>query len=416
MSGSRTIDYIDLRPGSIARELGLLTNAQISEIEVTLTGDLLHQQNPAAAQTFEQIAMDKGWLDAKGAAELLRVREERSTIIEGYKILRIVGSGTIATTYYAKDLQTDSGIALKILHPRLARDPNFVQAYLNEAKAISRFHHPNIVQGLAMGESNGLYYFTHEFMSRGSFIDVLARRESFSESRLVTFLRQVNAGLKHAWAVAVYHGDINPGNLFLGDDGVVKLANLGVPRTANAPQTDSARFPGFIRAKPDYAAPEQLARPEIVNAATDMYSLGATLYHVSFGFPPFVGETPQQIVHLRQEHPMPSFPEPEKCGLSSKYILLLQDMMAVDPQKRLPDPDALSDRLEEMYASKTLRKSGGERQAKTRFLHPNSFPGKPFSLWMTYHSRVRGYLARAVVMIFMAILIVGVLLWLLHRL
>ncbi|MCC8180529.1 MAG: protein kinase [Planctomycetes bacterium] len=208
-------------------------------------------------------------------------------------------------------------------------------------------------------------------MSGGSMADRLRSMgetgERFSENQLLIYLRQTTSALKHAWSVAVYHGDLNPGNLLLDGQGDIKLANLGVPRVAKPRKgmASNARTSlRFVRCGPEYAAPEQLDAPELVNARTDMYSLGATFYHLSFGVPPFSGKDRGDILEFRRKNPVPQFSLKSQEGFSGKYLRLIHDMLEVDPEKRPADPEELADRLENFHIADVDELSGLARQVR----------------------------------------------------
>ncbi len=342
----RQLLHIDERLGHVAFDMGLMTQEQVRSVQLKMVMD---KAGGGAATSFGQAAMDLGYLDAKDLSSLEAEERRRRRLISGYEIIDLIGSGTIATVYHAWQLAMEREVALKILHPRLASDPVFVRAYIAEAQAISRFHHPNIVQGFDIGESNGFYYFSHEDLSGGSMADKLRTGDAnFSEKRLLMYLRQTTAALRHAWAVAVYHGDINPGNLLMDAQGNIKLANLGVPRVAGMRDAGPGglRIPGFVRCGPEYAAPEQLERPEAVDAGTDMYNLGATFYHISFGSPPFPGVDRVAVLEYRRTNPVPSFSLKSQEAFSGKYLRLIHDMLEPEAAKRPADPEELAGRLE----------------------------------------------------------------------
>ncbi len=340
--------HIDQRQGHVAIDMGLMNERQVKDATMQM---LVKNATLATPLSFGQVALELGFLDADGLAAV-EMEERRRRLITGYEIIDIIGSGTIATVYHAMQLTMDREVALKILHPRLASDPVFVRAYIAEAQAVSRFHHPNIVQGFDAGESNGFFYFAHEYLPGGSIADRLARGEEelrFSENRLLKYLRQTTSALMHAWNVAVYHGDINPGNLLLDANGNIKLANLGVPRVAGLRTMGGAAMPGFVRCGPEYAAPEQLDKPDLVNPQTDMYSLGATFYHISFGVQPFTAPVGVPLADYRRTVQTPSFSLESQEGFSAKYLRLLHDMLEVDPAKRPANPEELADRLEKFH-------------------------------------------------------------------
>lgn len=351
MAENKSLQHVDERLGHVAVDMGLMNREQV-------TATNLRVMSAAAMGTpasFGQVALELGYLTGEQLKQLESEEHRRRRLINGYEIIEIIGSGTIATVYHAVQLAMDREVALKILHPRLAADPVFVRAYIAEAQAVSRFHHPNIVQGFDAGESNGFYYFAHEYLSGGSMADRLRRGATFTENQVLRYLRQTNAALNHAWAVAVYHGDINPGNLLLDGQGTIKLANLGVPRVAGVAGVGATGnvMPGFVRCGPDYAAPEQLYKPDLVNSRTDMYSLGATFYRISFGVPPFVAGKGETLEGFREKNPVPSFSLKSQEGFSGKYLRLLHDMLETDPANRPSDPEDLAARMERFHEAET---------------------------------------------------------------
>lgn len=365
MADDSILAHLDERLGHVAVDMGLLTQQQVDETRMRM---LIANSDPTYGTSFAQEVIALGYLTKEDLAAVEQEEQRRRRLIGGYEIIRLIGSGTIATVYHARQLSMDRDVALKILHPRLAADPVFVRNYIAEAQAVSRFHHPNIVQGFDAGESNGFIYFAHEYLPGGSIQDILIKRKgqvNFSENRLLTYLRQTTSALRHAWAVAVYHGDINPGNLLLDGQGNIKLANLGVPRVAGLRRTgDHTPAPGFIRCGPEYAAPEQLDKPELVNAQTDMYNLGATFYEISFGAPPFTAPDGEMLFDYRRRNPLPSFSLASQEAYSGKYLRLLHDMLEVDPKKRPANPEELADRLEKFHLSLTDELSGLARQVR----------------------------------------------------
>ncbi len=389
----QSLDHVDERLGHVAIDMGLLKPEQVSDIQLRV---IMSRAGNTAPVSFGEAAVELGFIDYNKLEALQAEERRRRRLINGYEIIDIIGTGTISTAYHARQIAMDREVALKILHPRLASDPVFVRAYIAEAQAVSRFHHPNIVQGIDAGESNGFYYFAHEYLSGGSIADKLRNHTArFSENRLLMYLRQTTAALKHAWAVAVYHGDINPGNLLLDGQGNIKLANLGVPRVAGMVERGKRIAPGFVRCGPEYAAPEQIENPEIVNARTDIYNLGATFYHISFGIPPFSGVSRDSILSFRKTNPKPLFTLKEQEHFSGKYLRLLHDMLEVDPALRPADPEELDSRLEKFHIpgvdelpglARQVRQVAGPLQGHhadrsvVKVNAPNLNPGRAFSL------------------------------------
>ena len=295
-------------------------------------------------------------------------QEGRRRLIRGYTVTGIVGAGTISTVYLAERDGDGTQVALKTLHADLARDPEFTRAYLNESSAICRFHHPNIVRAFDSGVSNGLYYHAHEYLAGGSLADLIqSGKAAFSENTILIFLRQAAAALCHAWEAGIHHGDVNPGNLMLDKKGNIKVANLGVPRVAHL---------DFTRTGPEYAAPEQLDNPGLVDVRTDIYSLGATFFHISFGVPPFPGDTPAAVLARRRAHAEPDFPPDAEEKFSAKYLDLIRHMMATDPAGRPADARTLADHLERLRQAEPRQTAlyTSPNRRRTDPVHPDLLP------------------------------------------
>lgn len=359
--------HADERLGHVAVDMGFMTMLQVDQCR----SELMRIKNTSGIETgLGDMAVDLGFITND---ELKLIEEEehrRRRLISGYEIIDLIGSGTIATVYRAVQRAMDREVALKILHPRLASDPEFVKAYIAEAQSVSRFHHPHIVQGIDVGESNGFIYFAHEYLSGGSLATLVKSDGPLSEGKALLYLRQTTSALRHAWEVAVFHGDLNPGNLLLDSQGNIKLANLGVPRIAKPrDEVDDKMKLGFVRCGPEYAAPEQLEHPELVNAATDIYNLGAAFYHLSFGIAPFSGNSIQEILDLRRQKSSPSFTLQEQGKFSPKFVKLIHDMLEPDPANRPPDPENLALRLEKFHIAGENEWSGLARKVRQPSTH-----------------------------------------------
>ncbi|MCC8189791.1 MAG: serine/threonine protein kinase, partial [Planctomycetes bacterium] len=354
------LPHLDERLGHVAIDMGLMTPLQVTD---TKTRMVMENAGGEGRTSFGLVAQELGYLSEHDLESLLLEERRRRRLIAGYEIINIIGTGNVATVYHARQLTMDREVALKILHPRLASDPVFVRAYIAEAQAVSRFHHPHIVQGFDAGESNGFFYFSHEYLSGGSMTDRIRAGRVYSETQLLGYLRQTTSALKHAWAVAVYHGDINPGNLLMDGGGQIKLANLGVPRVAGLRRAGDQNLPGFVRCGPEYAAPEQLERPDRVDAHTDMYNLGATFYHISFGVPPFPGRDGAAVLAPRRAAPVPWFYRKPEAANCRKYQRRIHDMLEVDPSRRPSDPEDLADRLERFHTAEADDSVGLSRPA-----------------------------------------------------
>ncbi|MCX7934539.1 MAG: serine/threonine protein kinase, partial [Planctomycetota bacterium] len=253
--------------------------------------------------SFGEIMVELGYLTPEQLTSLRAEERRRRCLIRGYEILHKVGAGAVGTVYRARQIAMERDVAIKILHPRLAKRQEIVAKFVEEARAVARLNHPHIVQGIDVGESAGYYYFAMEFLGGGTLADRLAQEGPLSEQEALVYLYQVAAALAHAWERRIIHCDIKPANLMLDEAGRLKVTDLGLAQVgeAMAQRPDGGRR--VARGTPYYISPEQIETPHDLDCRCDLYALGATFYHLLSGRPPFSGRDKKSIVlaRLRQE-------------------------------------------------------------------------------------------------------------------
>jgi hypothetical protein len=252
--------------------------------------------------------------------------------IGGFEILDKIGHGGMGAVYKARQVSLDRIVALKILPPRLAKNPEFVQRFLREARSAGRLRHLNIVGGIDAGEADGTCYFAMEFVEGESLGAVLKREKRLPESRAIEIALQIAEGLTHAHAHAMIHRDVKPENILIARDGVAKLCDLGLARSTAA-DNPSLTQDGTALGTPFYLSPEQARGLKDLDGRTDLYALGATLFHLVAGRPVFQGETAPAIMcqHITEPPPDLAAVAPGvSAGLASVVGLCLEK----DPDAR----------------------------------------------------------------------------------
>jgi eukaryotic-like serine/threonine-protein kinase len=196
-----------------------------------------------------------------------------------YRIEHELGRGGMATVYLAHDTELERPVAIKLLAQHLAGDEEFLTRFLREARLASRLSHPNVVRVYDAGDGDGRPFIVMEYV-RG---DSLAGSLRLPPERVVDLGVQASAGLQHAHAAGLIHRDIKPANLILGDDGVLKIADFGIARAAESTRHTQV---GTLLGTAAYLAPEQVAGGD-ATPASDVYALGAVLYELLAGRPPY---------------------------------------------------------------------------------------------------------------------------------
>jgi hypothetical protein len=260
--------------------------------------------------------------------------------IAGYLIEERIGRGAMGTVYKATQLSLDRTVALKILARELVSDTGFIDMFVREAQNAGQLNHPNIVQVYDVGNYKSVYYFSMEYMAGGSVYDLINREGAQPFDRALALAADSARGLLYAEKRGIVHRDIKPDNLMLGVDGTAKIGDLGIARRMHAGTTVAEEG---IFGSPHYMAPEQ-AQGLKVDARTDIYSLGATMYHVLSGKTPFSGKSPQEII-LKQINEKPRPLLEANPLVPPEVAAVVEKCMAKDPEARYGSSKDLLDEL-----------------------------------------------------------------------
>jgi serine/threonine protein kinase len=253
------------------------------------------------------------------------------------KIQRKLGQGGMGAVYLAHHPGLNRAVAIKILPGDLASDPEYRERFFREARLAARLEHPNVVQVHDVGEEEGVHYISMQYIEGKSLDLILKEKKKLSASEALSITKRVAVALSAAAKLGIVHRDIKPHNILLSKDGVVKVADFGLAKDEDSNRSLSE--PGAVMGTPYYMSPEQ-AKGEKVDHRSDLYSLGATLYHMLTGRRLFDGGSPVSIVMKQaSERPVParqvepSIPEP--------VAALLDRVLEKDPAKRFASADEL---------------------------------------------------------------------------
>ncbi|GIF68117.1 serine/threonine protein kinase [Asanoa ishikariensis] len=291
------------------------------------------------------------------------------TLVDGrYRIRGRVARGGMATVYTATDERLERTVALKIIHPTQARDPEFLERFTDEAKTIARLTHPNVVAVYDQGRHAGLPYLVMEFVRGHTLREVLAQRRRLNPGEALAILEQMLAAISAAHRAGLVHRDVKPENVLVAEapsggpgnliDSVVKVADFGLARAVEASATDGDG--GQLMATVAYVAPE-LVTDGRADPRSDVYSAGIVLFEMLTGRVPYDGAQPVEVAwqHVDRDVPAPSTLVP---GIPAVVDELVARATRRDPQGRPTDAGAFLSEVQ------TARDDLGTANANTAVL------------------------------------------------
>ena len=277
-----------------------------------------------------------------GGAIPLRRDLRPGEVVAGFQIEEELGRGAMGIVYQARQTNLDREVAIKILSDDSASDEVYVERFFREARAAASLSHPNVVQAYDAGvTADGIYYFVMEKITGENLELVLNNVGPLNIPQALDVFISVANALSYAWTRnQLSHGDIKPENIIMRLNGKVKLADFGLARRAKDPELDED-----IRATPAYAPPEIInGDKDVPGFKSDMYSFGATAYHILIGHEPFVGSDPVKVCAMQL-----SDIQTPLCELNPNIPKRLSDLidalMEKDPANR---PAAWSDVVDEL--------------------------------------------------------------------
>jgi serine/threonine-protein kinase len=268
-----------------------------------------------------------------------------ATEINGFQIIDKIGQGAMGAVFKARQRSLDREVALKILPPRIAVNASFIERFQREARTSARLCHPNIVQGIDVGQDpkSKLWYFAMEYVDGPSLKALIEKRKRIEERRALEIVGEVAAALEAIDHAGMVHRDIKPDNILLNSSGAVKVADLGLARAcdSDAGLTQVGQTVGT----PHYMSPEQVRGEIDVDIRADIYALGATLFHMVTGKAPFTGGTSIEIM-TKHLHDLPPSASEVSPNVSADCAKLIAKMMEKKREDREQTPHKLRKRID----------------------------------------------------------------------
>ncbi len=262
-----------------------------------------------------------------------------------YKIEERIGQGGMGMVFRAHQISLQRPVALKTLSPELGANKAYVDRFLREARAAAQLNHPNIIQIYDAGQSNGTYYFAMELVDGKNLRQILKDQGGRVEEReALILILQAAEGLAFAHSRGLVHRDVKLDNLMLTSQGNVKVLDLGLAKWIGDDQGESLTMSGAMMGSPHYMSPEQIRGQKDIDARTDVYALGMTLYQLLAGKPAFNKDSATEIMmqHLSDEIPSLREASPET---SEATIQLVQEMIVKGRDQRIQDMQTVIQRI-----------------------------------------------------------------------
>ncbi|QDU38958.1 Serine/threonine-protein kinase StkP [Maioricimonas rarisocia] len=275
-----------------------------------------------------------------------------------YLIDEVLGAGGMGTVYLARHEQTGNQVAVKVLSAALAREPGFLARFNREIDALEKLEGPHIVRLIEHGVSDETYYYVMEYVSGETLAQRLQRVKRLSWRESIEIGVQICKALKTAHNAGIIHRDLKPSNLLIEPDGTVKLTDFGV---AQIFATSRLTRTGGVIGTPEYMSPEQ-SQGRRVTRQSDIYSLGAVMYVMLTGRPPFTGRATMEIV---RKHSFNQFDSPRSIVSEIPHWLdeIVCKCLEKKPEDRYPDAYVLSLRLAEVPRKVDLSQQSAEKSA-----------------------------------------------------
>jgi eukaryotic-like serine/threonine-protein kinase len=340
--------------GRYSGEIAVESHDEIGELALafaTMLAQLREQQRLVeflgGASAVRTVALPAGATPADGRLQPGQALSGR------YEIKQVLGAGGMGIVYRAWDQELQEPVAIKTLHPQLLGDPTLLERFKQEIRLARRISHPNVVRTHDLGEVDGVYFITMEYVDGTALDRLLAERGALPTEVVLAIGKQLCRALEVAHAQGVVHRDIKPQNLVVDARGFLKVMDFGIARLVEGRQlSDRARAgggagltaEGTIIGTPEYMAPEQLLG-RAIDGRADLYAAGAVLFECATGRRVFEGESFATLMLKQVQEPAPH-PRSLNPGLPEPLADVILRALAKEPEARWPTAEAMYQALE----------------------------------------------------------------------
>ncbi len=281
-------------------------------------------------------------------------------ISERYRLEEKIGSGGMSTVYRAFDPTLERWVAIKLMHRDISHDPDQLERFRREARAVARLNHPHIVTVIDAGEDDGAPYIVFEYVEGETLKERIRRLGRLPVSEAVAYAIEIGRALESAHVNLLVHRDVKPQNVLIDPDGRAKVTDFGIARSLEAQGLTAT---GRVLGTTDYVSPEQALGHE-VTGQSDIYSLGIVLYEMLTGETPYQADTQVAVAMKHVRDPLPDV-QRRRPEISASLARVVERATAKETQNRYQDIGAMVHDLEEVLAIEAARTGQTTGEATT---------------------------------------------------
>lgn len=353
--------------GVIAMRNGLLKR---DELDHCLKVQTELERVEGKKRPLDMVVVEQGYMTSLEVKAVTKARERylrekaktEGIRIQGYEIMSTLGEGGLGVVYKARQISMNRLVALKVLHKHWVSDDEFRKRFILEARVVGKLSHQNIIQVYDVGKESGYYYFAMEYVPGKTVDQLVDENGPMDAPGSVNILIHVLRAIRYYMGFDIVHRDIKPSNVIVTRQGIAKLGDFGFVKSKVDKELG---YEGMVLGTPDYISPEQAMGDDRVDWRSDIYSLGATFYHMVTGEPPFEGSGSQVMLkHVKDEPPSPKEINPR---IPDSVCHVIEKMMAKKPEERYPTLDLLFEDMELLRAGRSPQSPRVEMGKSTIF-------------------------------------------------
>src|SRR5829696_8235710 len=346
---------LDTEVGKLVLDTGLACSS-----EVEYCREQQKQASDPNQRSLADLLVEHSFITVNQAKRIRsQLDERRRSQIPGYDLIAKIGKGAMATVYKARQQSLDRIVAVKVLPKKMSDNQEFVDRFYKEGRAAARLSHNNIVQAIDVSSSpDGFHFFVMEYVEGKTLYDMMCAPPAgdghvFTETETLDIIIQMADALAHSHSRGLIHRDVKPKNIILTPAGVAKLTDLGLARAQDDSEA-AASEAGKAYGTPYYISPEQIRGDLDIDFRADIYSLGATMYHLLTGRPPFEAETPSAVMHKHLKQPLKP-PDHVNPALSAGISEIIEVAMAKNRDERYASTEDMLEDLRLVRAGEPPR-------------------------------------------------------------